>query len=335
VIYNGSTSCTVYVWCSVPQGSVLGPPLFILYTADLEDKVDEHEICYHAYADYTQLYLRCRCEDSASVVGRLEHVITDVNQWMSANRLRLNMDKTELIWCGSKHSLSKFGSCAPTIRLGADIIAASEHVRLLRVTLSSELSLEKHVSTVSATCFSHLRQIRLIWKLLDAGSTATLVHAFVTSRVDYCNVVLAESLRSTTDKLQRVMNAAAHVISNAQKYDSGLSLLRHEELHWLDVVDRVRYKLAVLAYRSLHGTAPQYLTSLLTSASEVTGRQYLRSATQQKLIVPRCRRKTFGCRAFSVASPSVWNALPDSLRDQELTLVIFRRHLKTYFFKLY
>ena len=67
----------------------------------------------------------------------------------------------------------------------------------------------------------------------------------------------------------------------------------------------------------------------------VTGRQYLRSAAQQKLIVPRCRRKTFGCRAFSVASPSVWNALPDSLRDPELTLDIFRRHSKTYFFTLY
>jgi len=221
---------------------VLGPRLFILYTADLEEKVDEHEICYHAYVDDTQLYLRCRCEDSASAVGRLEHVITDVNHWMSANRLRLNMDKTELIWCGSKHSLSKFGRCAPTIRLGADIIAASEHVRLLGVTLSSDLSLEKHVSTVSATCFGHLRQIRRIRKSLDAGSTATLVHAFVTSRVDYCNVVLAESPRSTTDKLQRVMNAAARVISNTQKYDSGLSLLRHEELHWLDVIDRVRYK---------------------------------------------------------------------------------------------
>jgi len=115
-----------------------------------------------------------------------------------------------------------------------------------------------------ATCFGHLRQIRRIRKSLDAGSTATLVHAFVTSRVDYCNVVLAESPRSITDKLRRVMIAAARVISNTQKYDSRLSLLRHEELHWLDVIDRVRYKLAVLACRSLHGSTPQYLTSLLT-----------------------------------------------------------------------
>jgi len=76
-----------------------------------------------------------------------------------------------------------------------------------------------------------------IRKSLDVGSTATLVHAFVTSYVDYCNFVLAESPRSTTDKLQRVMNAAAHVISNTQKYDSGLSPLLHEELHWLDDID--------------------------------------------------------------------------------------------------
>jgi len=129
---------------------------------------------------------------------------------------------------------------------------------------------------------------------------ATLVHAFVTSRIDYCNAVLAESPRATTDKLQRVMNAAACVISNTQKYDSGLSFLLHEELQWLDVIDRVRYKLAVLAYRSLHGTAPQYLTSLLTSASDVTGRQYLRSAAQQKLIVPRCRWMTFGLFRWQV-----------------------------------
>jgi len=65
-----------------------------------------------------------------------------------------------------------------------------------------------------------------------------------------------------TDKLQQVMTAAAHIISNAQKYDCGLFCLLHEQLHWLDVINRVRYKLAVTAYRVLHGTAPQYLTSL-------------------------------------------------------------------------
>jgi len=122
--------------------------------------------------------------------------------------------------------------------------------------MSSDLSLEKHVSAVSATCFFHLRQIRRVRQSLVVGSAKTIVQAFVTSRVDYCNAVLAESPRVITDKLQRVMNSAARVVTNTRKYDSGLSRLMHDELHWLDVTDRVRFKLAVFMYRCIHGTAP-------------------------------------------------------------------------------
>ena len=118
-------------------------------------------------------------------------------------------------------------------------------------------------TSVSATCFFHLRQIRRVRQSLDVGSAKTLMQAFVISRVDYCNTVLAESLRVITDKLQRVMNSAARVVTDTRKYDSGLSRLMHDELHWLDVTDRVRFKLAVLMYRCLHGTAPPYLICLL------------------------------------------------------------------------
>jgi len=121
--------------------------------------------------------------------------------------------------------------------------------------LSSDSSLEKHVSAVSATCFFHLRQIRRVRQSLDVRSAKTLEQAFVTSRVDYCNAVLAELPRVITDKLQRVMNSAARVVTDTRKYDSGLSRLMHDELHWLDVTDRVRFKLAVLMYRCLYGTA--------------------------------------------------------------------------------
>jgi len=91
--------------------------------------------------------------------------------------------------------------------------------------------------SVLPTCFFHLRQIRRVRQSLDIGSAKTLVQAFVTSRVDYCNAVLAESPRVIADNLQRVMNSAARVVTNTRKYDSGLSRLMHDELHWLDVID--------------------------------------------------------------------------------------------------
>jgi len=97
---------------------------------------------------------------------------------------------------------------------------------------------------------------------LDCESAATLVHAFVTSRIDYCNALLANALRTTTDKLQLVLNAAARVITGTRKFDRGLTHILHDELHWLDVPQRVTFKLCVTVYKCLHGLAPQYLSEL-------------------------------------------------------------------------
>jgi len=130
---------------------------------------------------------------------------------------------------------------------------------VLGVTFSSDLSLDKHVSKTCAASLHWLRQLRRIRKSLNDGSVATLVHAFVTSRVDYCNAVYAEAPKSVTDKLQRVLNAAARVVSDTGKFDHGLTSLFHDELHWLDVPERASYKMDVMMYRCLHGQARWHL----------------------------------------------------------------------------
>jgi len=89
------------------------------------------------------------------------------------------------------------------------------------------------------------------------------------SRVDYCNLLLAGAPKSVTDKLQHVMNAAAWVVSGTKKYDHSLTHLLHSELHWLNVADRVTYKLGVTVYKCLHGQAPDYLSELCTLVAQV------------------------------------------------------------------
>ena len=130
------------------------------------------------------------------------------------------------------------------------------------VTISSDLSPVKHVGTISSSCFYWLRQIRRIRRSLDAESAKTLVHAFIASRIDGCNTVLAGSPRTTTDRLQRLLNAAARVVSNTGKFDQGLTHLLHSELHWLDVPQRILHKLGVTVHRCLQGKAPQYLVNI-------------------------------------------------------------------------
>jgi len=105
--------------------------------------------------------------------------------------------------------------------------------------------------------FYWLRQLRRVRRSLDSESAATLVHAFVTSRVDQCNAGLSGATKSVTDTLQRVMNAAARVVSDTRKFDRGLTQILHDDLHWLDVADRVTYKLGVIMHGCRHGKAPQ------------------------------------------------------------------------------
>jgi len=140
-------------------------------------------------------------------------------------------------------------------------VTASEHVRLLGVMMSSDLSLEKHVDTVCSKCFFWLSQLKIVRRSLDAESIKTLVRAFVTSRVDYGNIILVGAPKSVTNKLQRVLNAAARIVTGTRKYDQGLSRLLHTELHWLDVRERDLYKLALMVHRCLQDKAPQYLSN--------------------------------------------------------------------------
>ena len=125
----------------------------------------------------------------------------------------------ELLWAGSCHCLALLGSAGPSLQLRTETVLASDLVHVLDRTMMSDLSLDKHVANVCATCFYWLRQLRRIRRSLDAESTATLAHAFVMSRMDYRNAILAEASKYITDKLQRVINAAARVISDSRKYD--------------------------------------------------------------------------------------------------------------------
>ena len=178
-------------------------------------------------------------------------------------------------------------------------------------------------------------QLRCATRSLDQDAVNTLVHAFVTTRVDYCCSLLIGSPKVITDRLQRVLNAAARVVTGTRKYDRGLTSLLHEQLHWLDMTDRIRYRLAVTVYNCLHGRAPTYLAQFCKPVASLDRGYSLRSTNRNLLIIPRYKLTTYGPRAFAVAGPTIWNSLPDSLRNFNLSPLIFKRDLKTFLFSAY
>jgi len=104
----------------------------------------------------------------------------------------------------------------------------------------------------------YLRQLRHIRCSLSTESATTLVHAFVTSRIDYCDVVFVGAPKSVTGKLQGVLNATARVVSGTRKFNHGLTQLLYADLHWLDVAECIKYKLCMMMRQCQDGTAPQY-----------------------------------------------------------------------------
>jgi len=151
----------------------------------------------------------------------------------------------------------------------------------------------------------------------------------VTSRIDYGNALLANAPKIWTEKLQRVLNAAARVITGTRKFASGLSRILHHDLHWLDVPQRVIFQLCMTVYKCLHGLAPKYLAVLCVPVADVAGRRQLRSASRGLLNFPRCNMSNYGGRAFCFAGPYVWNSLPEHIR-QSTSIALFKRSLKTF-----
>jgi len=197
--------------------------------------------------------------------------------------------------------------------IGTDTVAVADAVRVLGVLFTPNLALEKHATSVSAKCFYQVRQLRRVRRSLDSDSATTLVHAFVTSRIDYCNSLFANAPKIWTDKLQGVMNAAARIISGTRTFDRGLTRLLHDDLHWLDIPQCIMFKLCLLVLKCLHGFAPRYLAELCVPVAVVRGRRNLRSATRGLLNFPRYNVTSCGRRAFSYSDPHAWNSLPEHL----------------------
>ena len=115
----------------------------------------------------------------------------------------------------------------------------------------------------------------------------------------------------------------------------GLSHFQRRELHWLNVVDRVRFRVCVQVHKCLHNMAPGYLSTLYQPVFSVPGRRHFRSARHSELDFPRVNLATYRGRVLAYAGPTSWNSLLNSLKNINLTLQTFKRHLKTFLFSTY
>ncbi len=191
----------------VPQGSVMGPILYTLYSAPLHDIVAEAGVQDHEFADDRQLYTSLRPESASSAVSSLSESIAKSKTWMDANHLKLNEGKTDALVVSS--SARAKVNLPPLVINGVEVVPSST-VRNLGVILDSNLTMTAHISAVCRRAFFHLRRIVRIKKFLSPAATAQLIHAFVASQLDYGNALLVGLPSAQLDRLPECGCSAYH-----------------------------------------------------------------------------------------------------------------------------
>ena len=315
------TSTTKDLPFGLPQGSILGPVLFTLYTAPLGDIARSHKLGNHFYADDSQLYVALK---NAQSVETLEKCISKYREWMIANNLKINEDKTEVVIIGSRYNLQRFPGLS--INVGGQKVSSSDSAINLGVVFDAELSMSDFVNKKVSTCMYHLKAIAKIRRFLTLEATQSLVQAFVISRLDYCNSLLYGVSKQNIQKLQKVQNAAAKVVLQCHKFSRATPLLK--QLHWLPVSFRIQFRILVHVFKSLNDSSPQYIKDLLATYNPARN---LRS--QSRLLLQENKvHNQYGSRAFANCGPKLFNALPESIKRSS-SLSQFKKNLKTFMFR--
>jgi hypothetical protein len=252
--------------------------------------------------------------------------IKDIKNWSTNNGLKLNEDKTEIL-----HFTSRYRACTPlvSLQLHDDNINPVSFARNLGVIFDKNLTMCNHVNLICKTASFALHKIGSIRKYLDTKTTETLVHSLVMSRIDTCNSLLFGLPDSLIKKLQRVQNSAARLVTCTRPRDHITPILQN--LHWLPVQARIKFKILLLTFQCLQGTAPIYLQDLV---HKYIPSRNLRSKSKSLLVISTPVTKSYGARSFQVAAAELWNGLPESVKDAS-TVDTLKKRLKTHLFNAF
>ena len=325
----------------VPQGSLLGPILFILYIKALRKIAAKYGLDIQLYADDSQLYIsfhHSRPSELADVKDRIYNCLTEIKSWMVSNFMKLNDAKTELLVMGKPQVLRKC-DMSISIHFGSTIISPTEckgdSWKSLGVKLDESLSMERQINSVKQKCSWTMMNLRTIGRYLDESVKLMMVKQLVISKLDYCNSLYMNLPKTRLNKLKSILNGSVRFIYNIKDRTEDL-IPYYKKAHILPIDQRIFFKVCLLTHKTVHGSSPDYIRELVEIDVPTDSTSYTRSKVagdRFRLKIPKMTKNKVDGRRFSNFAPAAWNSLPFSIRCIEDT-PIFKRMLKNHLYDL-
>ena len=311
---DNSLSDPIEVLFGVPQGTVLGPVLFNIYTQSLSSTIQDCGFGTSGYADDNNALMSFSLSFQYNVMTKsLPDLMTTIKEWMNQFFLKMNPDKTEIVLFVPR-DLKDVPTINGCIFHEGNCIRFVNAAKNLGFILDKHLDCNTHVNSVVSLCYKLLSDVGKIRNLLSPKQTEMLVHSIVGSRLDYCNSILYGIDKVVIDKYQKVQNAAARLIVKRKKCESVRDVFK--SLHWLKIEERIIFKLLVLTFKCINNMAPASLKELI----------HTKNASASLLVYSKLQSR-YGRRSFTYIAPKLWNNLPEKIRHAD-KLDSFKSQLK-------
>ena len=304
----------------VPQGSILGPTLFLLFINDLPLVLKHYKA--DLYADDATFHTHGNNKNE--IQNNIQSDFNDSKQWAKGNKMHVHDNKTSCMTLGTKQRLD--GSHILDIKAGDVSIKNVSNQKLLGVYIDENLSWTTHIEYLCKTVSSKISLLRQLSEYVPIHVQKQFYQSYILPLLDYGSVTWGSASTANIERLAKLQKRAARIILKCDFDTPSASMF--QELGWMSIEGRIKYNNAVLTYKALNDMTPDYIAELLTPMSQTHSR-HLRSSESGELYVPYSHTKLYK-GSFSCSAPRLWNSLPQTVRNSE-SLNVFKSNVKPLF----